>query len=188
MKKMVKCRARLHTSSSSAAALRDGENLAPIRNCGSYGYLFLAGRKKFGHGKIPDPNDVGESVEAAHFTVEQIVGDRVEAARVFPKVGEEQIVQVVQVTPPERPPELSMEQEHISERIFSNRAWKSRFPQVAEQFVTRFAVHVVAVPVHHILKANVEATSWAPHGQLSDRMCNSSGASQKKRRGCDKKQ
>ena len=36
-KKMKKCTARDDTSSSSAAALRDGELLTPLRNCGGYG-------------------------------------------------------------------------------------------------------------------------------------------------------
>ena len=47
--------------------------------------------------QIPTAQDVEESAEAVHFTIEQIVEGRDEVARVFPQEGQEQIVQVVKV-------------------------------------------------------------------------------------------
>ena len=44
-------------------------------------------------------------------------------------------------------------------------------PQVAVQFVARFAENVVAVTVPLIFKANVEVARVAPHGQISERIC-----------------
>ena len=71
--------------------------------------------------------------------------------RVVFQEGQEQSVFMVKVIPPERPPELMVEQTR------------------QERVQRRVAEHTVAVPGPLILKENVEVVSWVLHEQISQR-------------------